>query len=135
MRHHFYSSDELRTIGIIAILLYIVLLFIIAAMWMHIERQDETIRNLRMKISKMECRQMTEKAVIHSMCLHELFDKIDHKEIIISILIFSEIISVSEKSLFTRLHFKTIRNNSHFGSFVFLTIFTQRFSSTAINTK
>ena len=78
MRHHFYSSDELRTIGIIAILLYIVLLFIIAAMWMHIERQDETIRNLRMKISKMECRQMTEKAVIHSMCLHELFDKIDN---------------------------------------------------------
>ena len=57
------------------------------------------------------------------------------KKISISILIFSEIISVSEKSLFTRLHFKTIRNNSHFGSLVFLTIFTQRFSSTAINTK
>ena len=78
MRLHFYSSDDLRTIGIIAIFLYIVLLFIIAAMWMHIERQDETIRNLRMKISKMECRRMTENAVIHSMCLHELFDKIDN---------------------------------------------------------
>lgn len=78
MRHHFYSSGELHTIGIIAILLYIVLSFIIAAMWMHIERQDETIRNLRMKISKMEYHQMTEKAVIRSMCLHELFDRIDN---------------------------------------------------------
>lgn len=78
MRHKFYFSDELHILGIIAILLYIILLFIIATMWIHIEQQDETIQKLRRKVIKMECNKAIDKVTICTMCLHKLFEKIDN---------------------------------------------------------
>ena len=50
MRHSFSLSGELHIVGIVAILLYFMLLSVIAMMWIRIERQDETIRNLRIKV-------------------------------------------------------------------------------------
>lgn len=55
MRYRYYFYSERHMLGLAIILSYIVLLFIIAFMWIHIEQQDETILYLRMKISNMEC--------------------------------------------------------------------------------
>ena len=40
MRHSFSLSGELHIVGIVAILLYFMLLSVIAMMWIRIERQD-----------------------------------------------------------------------------------------------
>lgn len=55
MRYRYYFYSERHMLGLAIILSYIVLSFIIAFMWIHIEQQDETILYLRMKISNMEC--------------------------------------------------------------------------------
>lgn len=80
MRHSFSLSGELHIVGIVAILLYFMLLSVIAMMWMRIERQDETIRNLRVKISETECCKIADKEAVRIMCLHELFERIDNSD-------------------------------------------------------
>ena len=80
MRHSFSLSGELHIVGIVAILLYFMLLSVIAMMWIRIERQDETIRNLRMKISETECCKIADKEAARIMCLHELFERIDNPD-------------------------------------------------------
>ena len=74
MRHSFSLSGELHIVGIVAIL------SVIAMMWIRIERQDETIRNLRMKISETECCKIADKEAARIMCLHELFERIDNPD-------------------------------------------------------
>ena len=76
MRHSFSLSGELHIVGIVAILLYFMLLSVIAMMWIRIERQDETIRNLRIK----ECCKIADKEAVRIMCLHELFERIDYSD-------------------------------------------------------
>lgn len=78
MRHSFSLSGELHIVGIVAILLYFMLLSVIAMMWIRIERQDETILNLRIKISEIECSKIADKEAVRIMCLHELFERIDN---------------------------------------------------------
>ena len=80
MRHSFSLSGELHIVGIVAILLYFMLLSVIAMMWIRIERQDETIRNLRIKISETECCKIADKEAVRIMCLHELFERIDYSD-------------------------------------------------------
>ncbi|WP_291584383.1 hypothetical protein [Bacteroides sp.] len=80
MKRSFSLSGELHIVGIVAILLYLMLLSIIAMMWIRIEQQDETILNLRMRISETECCKIADREVIRMMCLHELFERIDNSD-------------------------------------------------------
>ncbi|MFR2069445.1 MAG: hypothetical protein ACLS4S_04305 [Bacteroides nordii] len=80
MRHSFSLSGKFHIVGIVAILLYFMLLSVISIMWIRIERQDEIIRNLRIKISETECCKIADKEAVRIMCLHELFERIDNSD-------------------------------------------------------
>lgn len=80
MRHSFYLPSKLHIAGLTTILLFVMLLSIIAIMWVHIRQQDEIILNLIMKVSEIEHSKASDKATIRTMCLHELFDRIDNAE-------------------------------------------------------